>query len=263
MAGPPTPPPGTGRWAVVAVALAFLLVGAGVLLTKRPAPVPVKVSPEPPAQPEQPLDYLLARADAARGEAQFTRCAGCHQIEQGAPNGVGPNLWGVMGARVASRPGHSNFSQALRDHGGTWTWQRTNAFLRSPRTEVPGTRMTFGGLLDAQQRADLLVFLNSRGGSLTLPGPGATFDGPAPAAGVTREFLTGSWSSGSCDVPSATYAADGTTDGGRRRWQLDGDRLIVSRGAEREQSAVERLGDDRIRLNTAAGPFELSRCPAR
>lgn len=86
--------------------------------------------------------------------------------------------------------------------------------------------------------------------------------GAAPAAGVTREFLTGSWSSGSCDVPAATYAVDGTTDGGRRRWALDGDRLIVSRGAEREQSVVERLGDDRIRLNSADGPFELTRCPA-
>ena len=55
MAGPPTPPPGTGRWAVVAVLLAFLLVGAGVLLTRRPAPIPVKVSPEPPAAAEQPI----------------------------------------------------------------------------------------------------------------------------------------------------------------------------------------------------------------
>ena len=100
-----TPPPGTGRWAVVAVVLAFVLVGAGVLLMKRPEPVPVvKVSPGPPAAPEQPLAHYLARADAVRGEAQFARCLGCHNIEQGAPHGVGPNLWGVMGARTAARP---------------------------------------------------------------------------------------------------------------------------------------------------------------
>ena len=89
----------------------------------------------------------------------------------------------------------------------------------------------------------------------------ATFVGPAPVAGVTRAFLTGSWATGSCEVPAATYAADGTThDGGR--WTLDGDRLIVTRGGAREQSVVERLGDDRMRLNTSAGPFELTRCPA-
>ena len=90
----------------------------------------------------------------------------------------------------------------------------------------------------------------------------ANFSGPAPVAGVTREFLTGSWSTDSCAPPAVTYAADGTTDGGRRRWTLDGDRLIVSRGGEREQSVVERLGDDRMRLNTRDGPFELTRCPA-
>jgi hypothetical protein len=87
------------------------------------------------------------------------------------------------------------------------------------------------------------------------------FAGPAPVAGVTRDFMIGSWATESCTPPAATYAADGTTDGGRRRWRLDGDRLIVSRGAEQEQSVVERLGEDRMRLNTADGPFELRRCP--
>ena len=165
------PPPGTGRWAVVAVVLAFLLVGAGVLLMGRPAPVPVTVSPEPPAAAEQPIAFYLAQADAVRGERFFARCAACHTIGQGGPNGIGPNLWGVMGAPVASRPGHSAYSQALRNHEGRWDWERTSAFLRSPRTEVPGTRMVFGGMPDQQQRADLLLFLNSRGGSLTLPEP--------------------------------------------------------------------------------------------
>jgi hypothetical protein len=88
------------------------------------------------------------------------------------------------------------------------------------------------------------------------------FSGPAPVAGVTRDFLVGSWATDSCEAPSVIYGADGTTDGGRRRWTLDGDRLIVSRGGEREQSVVERLGDDRMRLNTRDGPFELRRCPA-
>ena len=93
-------------------------------------------------------------------------------------------------------------------------------------------------------------------------GSTANFNGAAPVAGVTRDFLIGSWATDSCDVPSATYAADGTTDGGRRRWALEGDRLIVTGGPRREQSVVERLGDDRMRLNTADGPFELRRCPA-
>lgn len=92
-------------------------------------------------------------------------------------------------------------------------------------------------------------------------GSAANFAGPAPVTGVTRDFLVGSWATDSCDVPSATYAADGTMAGGRR-WTLEGDRLIVTGGARPEQSVVERLGDDQIRLNTADGPFELRRCPA-
>lgn len=93
-------------------------------------------------------------------------------------------------------------------------------------------------------------------------GAAANLNGPAPIVGVTRDFLVGSWSTGSCEVPAVTYAADGTTDGGRRRWALDGDRLTVTGGARPEQSVVERLGDDRMRLNTGDGPFELTRCPA-
>ena len=93
-------------------------------------------------------------------------------------------------------------------------------------------------------------------------GSAANFTGLAPVAGVTRDFLIGSWATESCDPPAVTYTADGTTDGGRRRWALVGDRLIVTGGPRAEQSVVERLGDDRIRLNTADGPFELRRCPA-
>lgn len=168
MAGPPTPPPGTGRWAVVAVLLAFLLVGAGVLLTKRPAPVPVRVEPAPSPAQEQPIATYLARADAARGEFQFQRCAACHQIVEGGAHGIGPNLWGVIGGRIATRPGY-RYSPALGGRGGVWDWETTGEFLRSPRIFVPGTRMAFGGVTDPQERADLLAYLNSRGGSLTLP----------------------------------------------------------------------------------------------
>ena len=100
------------------------------------------------------------------------------------------------------------------------------------------------------------------GNGAAANGSTANFTGPAPVAGVTRDFLTGSWATESCDPPAVVYAADGTTDGGRRRWALEGDRLIVTGGPRPEQSVVERLADDRMRLNTADGPFELRRCPA-
>jgi hypothetical protein len=116
--------------------------------------------------------------------------------------------------------------------------------------------MIFIGVRDPQDRADVMLWLNAHGGSLPMPAHVAE---PPPA--VTRDFLIGNWATGTCESLSATYLADGTTDQGRRRWTLEGDWLIVTRGTEREQSVVERLSEDRMRLNTPAGTFELHRCP--
>jgi cytochrome c len=128
---------------------------------------------------EQPIAFYLQTADAARGERQFAKCAGCHTINQGGANGTGPNLHGVMGEQVATGHGGFAFSDALRGKGGTWDWDRMSEWLTSPRTFAPGTRMTFGGLANPQERADLLLYLNSQGGHLTVPPPPAA----APAGG--------------------------------------------------------------------------------
>ena len=260
------PPPRSGRLAVVVLLLATTVVIAGILLRTRPAPgpEPVEISPTPaPVADAQPIAFYLAQADAARGETYFTgRCGACHTIAPGGPHSIGPNLYGVIGQPLATRPGY-NYSDALRAKGGRWDWESTNHFLQMPRAFVPGTRMTFGGVLRPQDRADVMLYLNGQGGTLTPPATAPVMTGAGPVAGGTRDFLIGSWGTDGCDPPAAIYAADGTTDGGRRRWALDGDRLIVTRGAEREQSVIERLGDDRMRLNTAAGPFELTRCPTQ
>ena len=128
---------------------------------------------------EQPIAFYLQTADAARGERQFSKCSGCHTINQGGANGTGPNLWGVMGEAVGTGHGGYAFSDALRNKGGTWDWETMNAWLTSPRTFAPGTRMTFGGLANPQERADLLLYLNAQGGHLTVPPPPAA----APAGG--------------------------------------------------------------------------------
>ena len=164
----PPPPPRTGRWAAVALAIGVGAVTAGVLVRERPQPIPV-IAPRPlPAGPEQPIAYYLARADIERGERYFARCAACHTINEGGPHGVGPNLWGVMGAPIGSREDYA-FSPALRTGGGSWEWEAMNAFLRSPRTFRPGTRMTFAGVSDPQERADLMFYMNRQGGTLTPP----------------------------------------------------------------------------------------------
>ena len=163
------PPPRGGRLAVVGLLLLIVAAVALALLLLRPDPqAPVAVDISDQTEAEQPIAVYLARADAARGQAYFARCAACHTIEQGGPHAVGPNLWGVMGNPIASRPGAS-YSAALSGHGGRWDWETTSRFLESPRHFAPGTRMTFGGISRPQDRADVLLYLNGQGGTLPPP----------------------------------------------------------------------------------------------
>jgi cytochrome c len=149
---------------------------------------------------EQPIAFYLQGADAGRGQRIFSRCAGCHTINQGGPNNQGPNLWGVMGEAVATGHGGFAFSDALRGKGGTWDWDRMSAWLTSPRTFAPGTRMGFGGIANPQERADVMLYLNQQGGHLTVPPPPAA----APAGGNES---VGNASGGNETAPSGNTAA--------------------------------------------------------
>ena len=132
------------------------------------------------AEAEVPIAALLQTADASAGEAVFRKCTACHTLNQGGANQLGPNLWGTMGAPLAHVAGF-NYSDALRSKGGTWTWEAMDEWLRSPRTFAPGTRMTFAGLGDAQDRANLMAYINAQGSNIPLPPPPAA-DTPAEVA---------------------------------------------------------------------------------
>jgi cytochrome c len=166
MAGP-GPSFSKGRLVLVFFGLAVGAIAAWLLVRSQPEPVPVVVAQ--PEAPEQPIAFYLARADIARGETYFQHCAACHTIREGGPHGVGPNLWGAMGSPLASRPGFTLYSSALRQRGGNWDWETASRFLRSPRDFLPGTRMAFYGVTNPQDRADLLLYLNQQGGTLSAP----------------------------------------------------------------------------------------------
>ena len=129
------------------------------------------------AEAEQPIAFYLASADAAKGEQTFKKCAACHNAAPGGPHALGPNLHAIMGAPLAAKPGFA-YSDALKGKGGTWTWEAMSDWLKSPKSFAPGTKMTFAGLGDPQERANLLVWMNSQGSSLPIPAAPAA----APAA---------------------------------------------------------------------------------
>lgn len=130
-----------------------------------------------------PLATLLAAADIAKGEASFAKCKGCHSIEAGGANGIGPNLNGVMGKKHGHIAGFA-YSEALLAAPGNWDWENMDKWLTSPKKYAAGTKMSFAGLSNAEERASLLLYLNSQGSSLPLPPPPAA--GAAPAEGEAK-----------------------------------------------------------------------------
>ena len=168
MAGPAPRPFNTGRLVLVWLGLAAVALIAWLLLRARDEAPDIVDRVAPPPADAQPIAYYLARADAARGQAFFQRCGYCHSIEPGSPHALGPNLRGVMGRPIASRPGYA-YSQALRDKSGSWDWETASRFLQLPRAFAPGTRMAFAGVRDPQDRADVMLYLNRQGGSLAEP----------------------------------------------------------------------------------------------
>jgi cytochrome c len=121
---------------------------------------PARTDQKAPAEPEVPIEQLLAKADLGRGENSAKKCAACHTFNKGGRNLVGPNLWGIIGRPRASEAGF-NYSAAMKSKGGNWTIEELNQFINNPKGSVPGTNMTFGGIQRPSERADLISYLNS------------------------------------------------------------------------------------------------------
>ena len=107
--------------------------------------------------------------DASKGEAVFAKCTACHTINQGGANGIGPNLWGVMGAQVGGHAAGFAYSSALSGKGGTWDWETMSEWLKSPRAFANGTKMSFAGLSKVEDRAAVMLYMNENGSSLPIP----------------------------------------------------------------------------------------------
>ncbi len=90
----------------------------------------------------------------------FEVCTSCHSYSENEPPLVGPPLWGVVGRPVAGVAGYE-YSPALRAVGGTWETARLDVFLTRPAAFAPGTTMDMGGIPDADERGEVLGFLQS------------------------------------------------------------------------------------------------------
>ena len=109
------------------------------------------------AAPEVPFEEVYASADAASGERLWRQCSSCHALNAGQ-NGVGPYLTGIV-----DRPRHAadgfSYSDALMALDGTWTPEEISHFIANPRAYAPGTAMSYGGMADIEDRANLIAYL--------------------------------------------------------------------------------------------------------
>jgi cytochrome c len=108
----------------------------------------------------EPIDALLAKADVTNGQKLTRACAACHSFDNGGPNRVGPNLWGIVGREHSSAPGFA-YSEALKAIKGKWDEAALNKWLYSPKTYAPGNKMSFAGVPKTQDRADLVAYLKT------------------------------------------------------------------------------------------------------
>lgn len=117
-----------------------------------------------------PITPLLANADVAAGQQVAQRqCASCHSFNEGGRAGVGPNLYGIVGNHHAHMEGF-NYSPAMRGMADKpWTYEDLNAWIHSPRSYLAGNRMSFAGLSNTQQRANLIAYLRSISPSAPAP----------------------------------------------------------------------------------------------
>jgi cytochrome c len=156
------------------------------------------------APAEQPFPVYMSQADPAKGADVFKKCAACHNADKGGANGLGPNLYGVVGDPVATGRGGFAFTDALKSKGGKWDFGSLNAWLTSPKAYAPGTKMTFAGLSNPQDRANVIDYLNQQG-EHPLPLPAAPAAGAASPAKESAE-AAGADAAKAPNVPVQTEA---------------------------------------------------------
>ena len=158
---------------------------------------------------ELPIDWgtELPKADINAGKQVATKCQSCHDLTQGGPNNTGPNLYGVVGRPPGSHPGfaYSDGMKAFAAKQPIWDYEHINDFITGPQKYIDGTKMTFVGLKQRQDRINVIAYLHTLGSSLPIPAPKPAAAAPAAASGAPASGAPAA--SGSAASKSAAAAA--------------------------------------------------------
>jgi cytochrome c len=100
----------------------------------------------------------LAAGNPAQGERAFGACAACHSL-QPDQNMTGPSLAGVWNRKAGTLASFTRYSPAMKSANIEWNDKTLDEWIADPQHLIPRNEMTFTGIKDPQQRADLLAFL--------------------------------------------------------------------------------------------------------
>lgn len=147
---------------------------------------------------------VLPTANIAHGQAISSKCQACHILDASGANNIGPGLYGVVGRPPGTHPGFT-YDQAMQDFASknkAWTYDLLYQFLKNPQGFMPGTKMTFVGLPDPQDRIDLIAYLRSNGSpNYPIPAPK-----PKAAASNAASNSAATNSAGSNSAPASNAA---------------------------------------------------------
>ena len=148
---------------ILSAATAMLLSACG-----NSAADSVKDTPTPPQTPA--VTKVAAAADTPElspeeaqlrlGKKVYNKCKTCHTFDEGGRNRVGPNLYGIMGAKIASKEGFA-YSKAFKASDIVWSDDNLDAYFKKPKDFLPGTRMSFVGLKKEAEREAVIAYLHS------------------------------------------------------------------------------------------------------
>ena len=128
---------------------------------------------EKPAGGGDDIIAALQTADPAQGEKDVALCKVCHSFEKGGATLIGPDLYGVVGHKIASHEGFA-YTDALKSKDGNWTFENLDHWLANPQAFAAGTSMAFPGIPDLKKRADVIAYLNKNSDNpLPIPEPKA------------------------------------------------------------------------------------------
>ena len=198
---------------------------------------------------------LIATADVAKGEKLAAKCASCHTFTADGKNKVGPGLYGVIG-RVSGTHADFTYSEPMKAHAKPWTFADLSHFIARPKDFIPGTKMTFPGLPNVQDRADLLAWLNN---AVRQPGAAADAGRDRRRAGRAQDIDPAHPKSSLMDEIEKLQQQAVATKNEIVRANL---RLVVSiakRHVTPDQNFFELVSDGNMSLMRAVEKFDFAR----